>query len=364
MTNERNDRSQYRRQSGQDQCENISVVSEDWTIGDRINAAFPFDVEPRPLLTRNPSLAPVVVDGVLRSGIMSKTGLYGLFRTDNHEMVSRSSVTAAYHVHTKDDVIALVEAAGSTFNKDQFDILCDFHNGHRVVIQPGIEYRKSIFGTEDNVFPRIVIDAGYDGRSFKALMGYWRDLCRNMAMIGSVDSCCVKIRHLKSLQPRMDELIGSMQNLWQGWGNLTASLQQMERNTVQLADFLRKVYGWQPGEEGPSRTSYNNRHDLVVKTIRQEARLAGRPEVPVVPVVACNQERWHSAGSGGSVEVTGYQAFQGVQGYAQHHSHRQGMSGVEGTALDIRRAVLAFGSKHVAKAERLALGMPVNIFNN
>ena len=106
------------------------------------------------------------------------TGLYGLFRDDltgSDSLVGSSSVTSRYVPHTNDDVVALVEAACNVF-EGEVDVNCYFHHGHYVSVKPTEDYRVSVYGETDNVWPSIVIGAGYDGRAFEATIGTYRDL--------------------------------------------------------------------------------------------------------------------------------------------------------------------------------------------
>ena len=137
------------------------------TIVEKVSNAFNFTVDKFPL--SGP-------DGM-------STPWYGLFRSDNMEVVGNGSVTNRYCPHQTDDVLALVEAASSCFEDGIGDVRCGWRNGHYVSVQPTKEYRQSVFGEKDNVFPRIIINAGYDNKSFVASMGYWRDLCNNLAIM-------------------------------------------------------------------------------------------------------------------------------------------------------------------------------------
>lgn len=134
---------------------------------DAVRAAFPFEVQKFRL--SGP-------DGLT-------TPHYGLFRSDDARCVG-VAVRKGYEPHTTDDVCALVEAASTAFDS-QCKVNCYFADGHFVTVAPGDEYRRNIFGTKDNIWPRMIIRAGYDGRAFRADCGFYRDACRNLAMIRS-----------------------------------------------------------------------------------------------------------------------------------------------------------------------------------
>jgi len=165
------------------------------------------------------------------------TPFYGLFRSDTQDVVSDRAVSKQYVPHTTDDVCALVEAAQSAFDSECV-VKCHFRLGHYVSVAPSREHRLSVYGDNDNVFPRIVIRAGYDGRSFKATMGYYRDLCRNLAMMRQVGGTTVTIRHGSGLRSKMDNLINDFRGLGDGWDNLRHRIRRMEDSTVVLDRFL------------------------------------------------------------------------------------------------------------------------------
>ena len=138
-------------------------------IGDTLREIFNFGVEKFPL--RGP-------DNMV-------TPWYGLFRTDLGVSVGPTSVSSRYEPHTTDDVISLVESAAAAFD-DDVKLTCAFRDGHHVSVAPADDARRTIYGTRDNIFPRIVISAGYNGSPFRAHMGYYRDLCDNLSILRTV----------------------------------------------------------------------------------------------------------------------------------------------------------------------------------
>lgn len=261
-----------------------------------------------------------------------KTSLYGLFRSDNAKCISRQSVTARYVPHTTDDVLALVEAGAEVFDQS-IDLRCYFSRGHYIDLKPTKETRKEIYGTVDNVFPRILIRASFDGKSFNASMGYWRDMCSNMHIMQMSKRTSVSIRHTSNLRVNMNELIDNFQMLKESWGNLTALIEQMESRQVRLDDFLKGVYGPEPTEKGRKLTVYNDRNKAIRKRVTKEHEKAGRPTI------------------GDDFVVTAWEAFNGVQGYEQHEATRKQ------SPTDFARMLTSINKTEVRNAERLALGI-------
>ena len=259
-----------------------------------------------------------------------KTPWFGLFRDDTAEPVGNSSVTDRYCPHTTDDVIALVEASADVFD-GEIAATCHFKHGHYVSIAPNNQYRQNVFGTKDNIFPRLMIRAGYDGKSFSAAIGYFRDLCQNLSMIKSVEASTVAIRHTKSLRPKMNDLIETFSNLKNGWKNLREVVKFMENKKVVMTDFLDAIYG-QPDEDSKrSVTMHTKRTEAIFTRLQNEQFRSGRPEI------------------GSDFLVSAWSAFNAVQGFAQHDSSRS----KNATAFD--RILLAGRDPNVSKAEELAL---------
>jgi len=255
------------------------------------------------------------------------TGVYGLFRSDNNAFVGRSSVTKIYVPHQTDDVLALVECAAEAFD-GVGEVSCHFNEGHYVVVQPSREYRLNVFGTVDNIIPKLVIRAGYDMKAFSASVAFYRDMCRNLHIMRSVSSTTVSINHTSGLRSKMNELIRTFSTLKNSWGTLQNVVQQIERTRVQLPAFLDAIYG-QPvaGDTTRAETIHRNRTEAIIRRIMNEQHAAGR-----TPMDA-------------TMTVTGWEAFNAIQGYTQHQATRRGGVG------DFQRMLLAHNDANVATAE-------------
>ena len=287
-------------------------------VADKVRSAFNFSIDKFPL--SGP-------DGM-------RTPFYGLFKSDDGQAVGYGSVSDRYTPHTTDDVLALVEAAGVAFD-GVADVRCHFDHGHYVTIQPTKEKRLAVYGTKDNVFPRIVIDAGYGGQAFRASLGMYRDACRNMMILRMAEGTNVAIRHTSSLRLQMDELIATFASLEAGWGNLTTVVQQMQNREVQMVEFLNAIYGEPKSDEGRSVTMHKNRTEAIFRRLVSERMTTGRGPL------------------GSDFVVSGWEAFNAIQGYTQHDSIRRGRP------TEMERIVRALHDNKVAQAERLALTMAV-----
>ena len=291
----------------------MSSVSN--SVSDQIRSTFNFTVDKFPL--SGP-------DGM-------STPLYGLFRSDTSSLVGSKSVTARYVPHTTDDVIALSEAADTAFDGD-IDIRCHFRNGHYVDVKPNRADRLAVYGTQDNIWPRVMIRAGYDGESFKASLGYFRDACQNLAMMSMVSGTSVSIRHTSGLRGRMDELIATFNTLKNSWSNLTDVVQDMQSREVVLTDFLNELYPQPEQAEGRAVTVHRNRTESIVRRVMRERLTTNRPTM------------------GHDFRISAWEAYNAVQGFVQHDAQaRKGFTG------EFDRIIRAANDQTVRKAERLAL---------
>ena len=258
-----------------------------------------------------------------------KTNLKGLFRSDNNQHIGKV-VSTKYVPHQTEDVVLLTEAAQVAFDGN-IEVKCHFNNGHYVEISPSVEYRKSIFGEKDNIFPRIMIDASYNGLAFKLILGYFRDLCKNMVMMNEVRTACVSIRHSRKLPEQMEQLIKQFSSLKEGWQSLSSMIERMENTEVNLASFMNQVYG-DPKDSERGRTIHEDRTQIIFTRLADERLRSGRPAMDRL-----------------NTKVSAWEAFNAVQGFAQHITTRK-----EGTT-DFDKVILAAKTTEVHTAQKLAL---------
>lgn len=298
-------------------------------VSDSVREAFNFSVDKMPL------------EGKRDDGALLPTDQYGLFRSDTGFLNGVKSISSHYVPHTTDDVCALVDAAGEAFD-GEIECKTHFRKGHYVSIAPTEGERLSVYGTADNVFPRIVIRAGYNADSFSATMGYYRDACSNLAMMRKVSGTTAIIRHTSSLRSHMDSLIAQFNTLKESWGSLTDVIQRLESIEVRMIDFLDEIYGRPTDEQLElSRnqnviavTRHRNRTEAIWKRLNDERNKTGRPVL--------------------ADKVSAWEAFNGVQGYVQHDAQsREGFKG------EFDRILRASNDANVRKAEKLVLALSV-----
>lgn len=262
------------------------------------------------------------------------TPFYGLFRSDTSKVVG-TAVTHRYRCHQTDDVLAITEAAIEALADEDIEVRTHFRDGHYVEYSPSNAERRAIYGTADNIFPRFLLRAGYDGRAFSVSLGYYRDLCSNLHIPRAVGKGIVRtIRHTSGLRSKMDELIHDFSELGKGWDAIQAAVQRMESREVVLTDFLKSIYGEPETDSKRVITTHKNRTEAIVRRLMGERVRSGRPQM------------------GGDFKVSAWEAFNAVQGYVQHEATRR--SGFD-NAMD--RLILANGDKAVHSAELLALGV-------
>ena len=266
------------------------------------------------------------------------TDQYGFFRSDTGYLNGVKSVSSKYVQHTTDDVKALCEAGAAAFDCD-VELKCHFRDGHYVSIAPTDGYRRSIFGSADNIWPRFMVSGGYDGKGFKAILGWWRDACNNLSWLRKVSGLQVNIRHSSGLRAQMDDLIQQFSLLKNGWSTMTEVIDRMESREVRMADFLNEVYG-QPtpeqlalansGQAVRAVTIHQNRTQAIWDRLNDERTKTGRPLM--------------------GNTVSAWEAYNAVQGFTQHNATRR-----RGFDNDFDRILKAGSSTAVLKAEELAL---------
>ena len=258
-----------------------------------------------------------------------KTPLYGLFRSDTMEFVGKPC-SKHYVAHQSDDVLALVESAGEAF-EGVGDVQCHFRDGHYVSIAPSRDQRRAIYGSADNIFPRFIVNAGYDGRAFTAIMGFYRDACSNLAMMRQVSGTSVSIRHGSGLREKMDDLIQTFSVLRESWATLGDVIAELQNREVRMTDFLDQVYGQPDPDSKRGVTIHKNRTEAIFRRLSRERFTTGRGSMD------------------SQFNVSAWEAYNAVQGYVQHDASRKG------SPSDFARVIAASNDAAVKKAEGLAL---------
>ena len=282
----------------------------------QVAAAFDFTVDKFPL--QGP-------DGM-------RTPWYAMFRSDSGAVVGEGSVTDRYVPHQTEDVIALVDACESVFDESS-QVKTHFRNGHYVSVAPSDDYRRSVFGSRDNIFPRLIIRGGYDRSAFNVTLGIYRDACQNLMMLRSVSETYQSIRHTSGLRFAMDELIGQFQTLKDGWLTLETLVHDMQAAEVSMVDFLNAVYP-EPATDAGQRavTIHQNRTEKIFQRLQRERIKTGRTAI------------------GSDFTVSAWEAYNAVQGFNQWDATRR-----EGFSGEFDRILQAAKSPAVRKAEDLAL---------
>jgi len=268
------------------------------------------------------------------------TPWFGLFRSDTNSAVGSGSVSSRYVPHTAEDVCVLTESAAAAFD-GEVELDAHFRDGHYVNIMPTKSARFKVFGENDNIWPRIIIKAGYDGKAFSATIGYYRDACQNLAMMRKVSGTTVSIRHTSGLRKHMNSLIDTFSTLKQSWGNLENVVAHLQSREVRMADFLNQVYPQPTAEQLKlaqtekvrAVTVHKNRTKAIFDRLLRERLITGRPSIV--------EDR-----------VSAWEAYNAVQGYVQHEAQcKAGFAG----AFD--RILRASQDASVRRAESLLLEM-------
>jgi hypothetical protein len=273
-----------------------------------VRAAFPFEVEKRKLQGPNGEATP----------------FYGLFRTDTGESIGRHAPKAGYVGHDVDDVAICIEAASIAMEGCQ--IQCNWNgSAHQVWCQPEKSHRLAVFGKADNIWPRITLHAGYDGRKFRFSIGWYRDICKNMHIPQSLSEMHANVSHTRNMRNKLGELVEQVRELSTQWDTLKSLALHWEATKVDPDEYLTKVFGKTTGNKfADART------EKIMARIRHERVVSKRPA---------------------NAKYTLWEVFNAVQGFAQHDRNRTV------NADEVSRAFAVQLDVDVARAFEIAMAL-------
>jgi ABC-type transporter Mla subunit MlaD len=177
----------------------------------------------------------------------------------------------------------------------------------------------------------MVIRATYDGRAFTGSLGFYRDACKNLAMVRNAGrSYSAVIRHTSQLRSKLASLQETFTQLATQWDSVVETAQHMHATQVNLSQFLRDVYPLPQDATKRIQDSYAARVTSIVNRIVSERNRLG----------VRNSMNLEAA--------TAWEAYNGVQGYVQHDMPRRKENSVFG------RALAAMADSGVARALELA----------
>jgi hypothetical protein len=222
-----------------------------------------------------------------------------------------------------------------------------WQKGHYVTIQPTRAERLRVYGENDNIWPRVMIRGGFDGKGFQGSVGYYRDACRNLSIPRCVEGNRVSIRHTNGLRDRMDELIATFECLKDGFANVINMAQTMQARDVNLSEFVREVYADRvpsaseiliasEGTKVLAVTRFEKMMEKIMDRVVRERAATGRDAFQI----------------GSPKVVSAWEAYNAIQGYVQHDAQAR-----KGFTSDIARIVRASQDNYVLAAEKLALAV-------
>lgn len=148
---------------------------------------------------------------------------YGLFLPNRGFEELPRPVKAGYVPHTSLDVCSVFEAAGQVLDIEGAKLEMGWKNGH--FVKATLDETISING-RDTVKPTLLVQAGYDGKSFETTLGLFRMICSNgmRILIKGTKAFGFKLQH----SARMHE-------------NLSILIRQFEENVHQFTEMYSVV---------------------------------------------------------------------------------------------------------------------------
>ena len=264
-----------------------------------------------------------------------QTNMYGLW-TEKGDYVDWSHVSSGYVPHTVDDMCVMGEAAAIGLGLDEEINITTHWDGtsHKVLIGPTNDQRRTICGTKDDIFPRVIITAGFQGQGFKCEAGFFRDACSNLSMLRQMSGTQKTIRHTESMRPKISVLADQFRSMAGQWDATVDFAMQLAAREVKTADFLAQMYPLAETAGAAQVTKYRNRAEKIIARIIRERKAVG---------VTGDVENLEAANL--------WELVNGVTGYIQHDQTRTG----EKSATE--RAFIALADKRGDQAWNLAAEM-------
>lgn len=195
---------------------------------------------------------------------------FGLFRMDDGYCFP-ISVKSAYKPHTTQDIVDLTTACLTAWNSThQCRVTPNWGPaGHRVIIGPSKNYRRSICGTKDNIYPRAVLDFPFGGRP-KFTVGMFRDVCKNLQIIRG-DKYTTKFGHTTSGRIVLADTIDRLKSGIGQFDSLYSLVANMKEQDANVADFLAELYPAPPADaSAKAKTQAKNRTEAILTRMLDE----------------------------------------------------------------------------------------------
>lgn len=258
-----------------------------------------------------------------------KHQFYGLY-TEGGEPVGDCSVSQKYVPHTvADHICSLLEASRQAFGGElSVDSIWDGSH-HRLVVMPTQDNLGSgDNGNGDKIFPRLSILGGFAGRAFEASLGFYRAICTNLAILQTVHTASMSIRHTPSFSDKISILVEQFANIRESWRETLETKNRMEKINVQTTEFFREFFGEKETKKG--NTGLQNRIEKILARIHNEQAKLGQPVE--------------------TFNVNGWLLFNAVQGAFQHDFTRKEKN-------PTLRGLATWNDSEVKKAEELILSV-------
>lgn len=306
------------------------------TIEQKIEQAYPFGVRKLPL--RGPD--------------NMETPHYGIFRDDNFACIG-AAVRKNYTPHRNHHLTQLVSAAQDVIGSDGMELKLRWHNAaHVITLMPSDEYRRAVFGTQDNLNFRLNITAGYDGNSVDVRGCVFRDACSNLMMLRKVGEMRFRTRHHLGLDESVGDIASKVGILCRRWNTYVEQIRSFAATEIDWREYCDQMF---------DRVSIED-EAAEAKERREQRRL------DKIKAVERYLKKDLNRFAGGHYDlastdrmVTGnvnsWLAFNAVQSYVQHRSNRRGLPKDNDREIRELRALKGLEDPRVAKAERIAHDM-------
>lgn len=271
------------------------------------------------------------------------SGTFGCFRNDTWGKVG-GTVTKNWQAPTRSQLVQLAMAATQAFDGSEVEVQATiFQNGYSCTVKPTAEYRQEVIKGDD-LWPMLTARMNFGGTGTDNIsLGMCRDMCRNMAMIQSVESYNRRLRHSRDHGVFMQQAIEDCSELAGGFDSMVEKLREIAARKIDFNQLIGGIF-----EQRIANAQKSGRVDE-----------AGNPKLPnqTIRALEAIQTRYNNEAKilgldtigATNTEMNAWVAYNAVQGYYQHDANRRAAGN------DYEQALVAAGKQEVQIAENMVL---------
>ena len=217
---------------------------------------------------------------------------YGLFLPQRDFEELPRPVKAGYVPHTSHDVCSVFEAANQVLDIEGAKLEMGWKNGH--FVKATLNETISING-RDNVKPTLLVQAGYDGKSFETTLGLFRMVCSNgmRILIKGTKSYGFKLQHSSRMHENLSLLVRQFEENIHQFTEMYGVVRKLSAATIDHEEFMENLLPVYDSKAGATRRAdtMNAIRDI---NIRERVNLGGVPNTAWLSLNAVHGHLQHN----------------------------------------------------------------------